>query len=319
MIARYGPWLRVDRCCTDACAPSVRVLSPRPTRGGRRYYRQSVCSVDHRVVAEGVIHRRSSTLRSNSSRSVQVHQYETIWDGSTRETALISGLLFIRDLLKLTQTRSSRLTKTTTPAMRSTTSCLTAISVLVQLVPSASAHGYVNLIKTGGRFYPGWDLLDYYQSKPPAVAGWSTTALDSGFVRPHPPPSQSNTLCSTPTNKTHPGLPRQLPIPRHNLPQIRRPRQNPHPRRRGANRATLLEHLALRPQRPRNRLPRSLRQQQLLHSRQNRSEIRQNRPARPEERTLAGDLGHRRSGSQQQLVDHHDSELAESGRVCAEA
>jgi hypothetical protein len=70
--------------------------------------------------------------------------------------------------------------------MRSTTSCLAAISVLVQLVPSASAHGYVNLIKTGGKFYPGWDLLDYYNSKPPAVAGWSTTALDSGFVRPQP-------------------------------------------------------------------------------------------------------------------------------------
>jgi hypothetical protein len=84
--------------------------------------------------------------------------------------------------------------------MRSTTSCLAAISVLVQLVPSASAHGYVNLIKTGGKFYPGWDLLDYYNSKPPAVAGWSTTALDSGFVRPQPPIPPPPTVRQTQAN-----------------------------------------------------------------------------------------------------------------------
>jgi hypothetical protein len=66
--------------------------------------------------------------------------------------------------------------------MRSVTSCLAAFGVLVQFVPEASAHGFVNLIKTGGKFYPGWDLNYYYQTNPPAVAGWSTTALDSGFV-----------------------------------------------------------------------------------------------------------------------------------------
>jgi hypothetical protein len=66
--------------------------------------------------------------------------------------------------------------------MRFATSCLAALGVLVQLVPEASAHGFVNLIKAGGKFYPGWDLNYYYQSNPPAVAGWSTTALDSGFV-----------------------------------------------------------------------------------------------------------------------------------------
>jgi hypothetical protein len=94
MIARYGPWLRFVRSCADACAPSVRALSPRPTRGGRRYYRRSVCSVGHRVVAEGVILRRSSTLRPNGRRSIRVHQHVTTWDGSGRETALISDLLF---------------------------------------------------------------------------------------------------------------------------------------------------------------------------------------------------------------------------------
>jgi hypothetical protein len=67
--------------------------------------------------------------------------------------------------------------------MRSVPSSLAALGVLVQFVPEASAHGFVNLIKTGGKFYPGWDLNYYYQSNPPAVAGWSTTALDSGFVR----------------------------------------------------------------------------------------------------------------------------------------
>jgi hypothetical protein len=61
---------------------------------------------------------------------------------------------------------------------------LAAFGTLVQLLPGASAHGFVNLIKTGGKFYPGWDLNYYYQTNPPAVAGWSTTALDSGFVSP---------------------------------------------------------------------------------------------------------------------------------------
>jgi hypothetical protein len=183
-------------------------------------------------------------------------------------SAFIFALLSLQDLLKLTQTCSSRLTKTTTYAMRSTTTCFAAISVLVQLVPETSAHGYVNLIKTGGKFYPGWDLLDYYQSNPPAVAGWSTTALDSGFVRPQPPISQPITLLlSDLTNKTPPGLPRQLPIPRHNLPQIRRTRQNPRPRRRRANRATILEHLAFRAQGASDRLPSSLREQQLFDRR----------------------------------------------------
>ena len=67
--------------------------------------------------------------------------------------------------------------------MRSAPSCIADLGVLVQIIPEASAHGFVNLIKTGGKFYPGWDLNYYYQSNPPAVAGWSTTALDSGFVR----------------------------------------------------------------------------------------------------------------------------------------
>lgn len=66
--------------------------------------------------------------------------------------------------------------------MRALTTSLAALGVLVQYLPEVSAHGFVNLIKAGGKFYPGWDLNYYYQSNPPAVAGWSTTALDSGFV-----------------------------------------------------------------------------------------------------------------------------------------
>ena len=66
--------------------------------------------------------------------------------------------------------------------MHASLTSLAALGAIVQLLPGASAHGFVNLIKTGGKFYPGWDLNYYYQSNPPAVAGWSTTALDSGFV-----------------------------------------------------------------------------------------------------------------------------------------
>jgi hypothetical protein len=68
--------------------------------------------------------------------------------------------------------------------MHASFTSLAAFGTLVQLLPGASAHGFVNLIKTGGKFYPGWDLNYYYQTNPPAVAGWSTTALDSGFVSP---------------------------------------------------------------------------------------------------------------------------------------
>ena len=181
--------------------------------------------------------------------------------------------------------------------MRSAPSCLAALGVLVQIIPEASAHCFVNLIKTGGKFYPGWDLNYYYQSNPPAVAGWSTTALDSGFVRT-PKPIDPSILPSAPIpnlsnqlTQTLPGLPRQLPIRRHNLPQIRRARQSPHPRRRRPNRAALLEHLAPRPQRPRPRLPRPLHRQQLHHDLQNRPQIRQNRPARPQSRARARHLG----------------------------
>jgi hypothetical protein len=69
-----------------------------------------------------------------------------------------------------------------TATMHASLTSLAAFGALVQLLPGASAHGFVNLVKTGGKFYPGWDLNYYYQTNPPAVAGWSTTALDSGFV-----------------------------------------------------------------------------------------------------------------------------------------
>ena len=97
-----------------------------------------------------------------------------------------SNLLCPLNSLKSAHLESSR---TTTFTMRSVPSCLAALGVLVQIVPEASAHGFVNLVKTGGKFYPGWDLNYYYQSNPPAVAGWSTTALDSGFVSTVPFPS----------------------------------------------------------------------------------------------------------------------------------
>ncbi|KAK6431095.1 hypothetical protein LTR95_012745 [Oleoguttula sp. CCFEE 5521] len=60
----------------------------------------------------------------------------------------------------------------------------TSTLAVVALASQVQAHGYVNLFKTGGKFYRGFDLLDYYTTTPPAVPGWSTTALDSGFVMP---------------------------------------------------------------------------------------------------------------------------------------
>ena len=56
------------------------------------------------------------------------------------------------------------------------------LAALAVLAHQVHGHGYVNLLKTGGKFYPGWDLNYYYTSTPSGVAGWSTTALDSGFV-----------------------------------------------------------------------------------------------------------------------------------------
>jgi hypothetical protein len=79
-----------------------------------------------------------------------------------------------------------------TAIMHASLTSLAAFGAIVQLLPGASAHGFVNLIKAGGKFYPGWDLNYYYQTNPPAVAGWSTTALDSGFVRFLQPTNQRN-------------------------------------------------------------------------------------------------------------------------------
>jgi hypothetical protein len=91
----------------------------------------------------------------------------------------------------LTQTRSSSSIPNdlllATATMHASLTSLAAFGAIVQLLPGASAHGFVNLIKAGGKFYPGWDLNYYYQTNPPAVAGWSTTALDSGFVCPLQP------------------------------------------------------------------------------------------------------------------------------------
>ena len=136
--------------------------------------------------------RRPSRLRAYSRRSGKViarNGASTVVDIDQERG---TGSLYLDLLplpLKLTQTCASRIIKAIYYNMRSVPSCLAALGVLVQFVPEASAHGFVNLIKTGGKFYPGWDLNYYYQSNPPAVAGWSTTALDSGFVRPQRIPS----------------------------------------------------------------------------------------------------------------------------------
>jgi hypothetical protein len=90
--------------------------------------------------------------------------------------------------------------------MHASLTSLAAFGAIVQLLPGASAHGFVNLIKAGGKFYPGWDLNYYYQTNPPAVAGWSTTALDSGFVSPLQPTRYQH------PNKTTPLTPPPLQV-----------------------------------------------------------------------------------------------------------
>lgn len=45
------------------------------------------------------------------------------------------------------------------------------VAALAVLAQQVCGHGYVNLLKTGGKFYPGWDLNYYYTGTPSGVAG----------------------------------------------------------------------------------------------------------------------------------------------------
>ena len=62
---------------------------------------------------------------------------------------------------------------------------LHAAAILGSLVASASAHGIVQGIVAGGKWYSGYNPNFQYASPPPTVIGWSTPQdQDLGFVAP---------------------------------------------------------------------------------------------------------------------------------------
>lgn len=62
---------------------------------------------------------------------------------------------------------------------------ISALAGVLALASTVSAHGHVTgLTLADGTKVGGWDLAYAYTSTPPAVAGWTTTALDNGFVAP---------------------------------------------------------------------------------------------------------------------------------------
>ncbi|KAL5333719.1 glycosyl hydrolase family 61-domain-containing protein [Aspergillus crustosus] len=58
-------------------------------------------------------------------------------------------------------------------------------AVLLGTATTVAAHGYVTSIDVDGTTYGGY-LIDtyYYESNPPEIIAWSTTATDTGFVAP---------------------------------------------------------------------------------------------------------------------------------------
>ncbi|RDW92665.1 hypothetical protein BP5796_02059 [Coleophoma crateriformis] len=66
----------------------------------------------------------------------------------------------------------------------SASSKIFAVLGLLAAASQVSAHGHVQGVVADGVTYTGW-LLDYaYMTSPPDSIGWSTTALDNGFVSP---------------------------------------------------------------------------------------------------------------------------------------
>ena len=58
------------------------------------------------------------------------------------------------------------------------------LAVLAAALPHVAGHGFVTGVKSGGVWYPGFDIQMAYQHPHAPVVGWDTTALDSGFVSP---------------------------------------------------------------------------------------------------------------------------------------
>lgn len=167
------------------------------------------------------------------------------------------------------------------------------------LVPSVAGHGFVTGVKSGGVWYPGFDIQLYYQHPHAPVYGWDTTATDSGFVSPD--------AFATPDIICHRGgAPAALHIPVVAGSTITVYWTQSWPDgHQGAQKAIPDDEesslkLTYVP-RSRHRLPSPLRRQRLLHRNQNRPQVRQNRrgrsdlpkllrrePALQEQRELAG-------------------------------
>nr|QBL14594.1 lytic polysaccharide monooxygenase [Talaromyces verruculosus] len=60
-----------------------------------------------------------------------------------------------------------------------------ALSAVLALASTVAGHGYVQNIVIDGESYSGYIVTQFpYESNPPAVIGWATTATDLGYVDP---------------------------------------------------------------------------------------------------------------------------------------
>lgn len=59
----------------------------------------------------------------------------------------------------------------------------TALSLFLVLASNVAAHGYVKGVVIGNDFYSGYVVTQFpYESDPPAVIGWTTTATNLGYI-----------------------------------------------------------------------------------------------------------------------------------------
>jgi hypothetical protein len=61
---------------------------------------------------------------------------------------------------------------------------LARLSAVATLVSTVVAHGIVTGFTADGVSYTGWTQAMPYMKNPPAIAAWSTTVRDTGFVGP---------------------------------------------------------------------------------------------------------------------------------------
>lgn len=62
---------------------------------------------------------------------------------------------------------------------------ISALAGVLSLAASVAAHGHVRGITVDGNWVGGFELAYAYGPSVPDNIGWSTTALDNGFVEPN--------------------------------------------------------------------------------------------------------------------------------------